>query len=734
MMNLLKKTNWIIVSIAFMFAFASCQKDLDQSTNPTTPAQSMDDLVVDENFDFTTSQTILFTTIAEDFKGLPATKIDIYNGNPNEGGLIIKTGITDKNQKFKTTLTLPSSQENLYLRRTTYNGTIETVTLDITATEMEYIFSSQKGYNNFKGNVDGPGCTDCTETITGNSNGNLRVNDGDVICIMSGATHSGNIQMRGGTLKVCGTLMPNGMNGDGLIIINDDGAFIANNLNLNDNDIAFENYSDAFMVSSGPNIQGTFKNWGTINMAGCNVNSGGAFYNYGTINFSNHFNNNEYLYNEGIMNISGNVANNGGAIIDNYCRLIVSGNFQNNSELNNYSFIDISSRLTNNNGNGIHLFDQALIECNNIVINEDITGHGANYSKIEVATTTTLNNAVLSGTLDFCDEDDIETNNGTINPSVTFCEASIPETFCNPGSAGSGGSGDTGSDSDNDGASDEFDDYPNDPNRAFNNHFPSEGNFGTLGFEDLWPYKGDYDFNDMVVDYNFNTVTNANDNAVEIYATLKVRAIGAGFKNGFGIELPVSAEAVSEVTGDFSLTQNIVNTNSKNLENGQSNAVIIFFDNAFDLLPHPGDGTGVNTRNGATYVEPTEINFLITFAYPVNASNLGQAPFNPFIFVNGERGREVHLKNHAPTDLADESLFGDGQDASNPSQGYYYKTENNLPWAINIIEEFDYPVEKTAVIDAYNYFAQWAESGGTQYSDWYSDSPGYRNNNELYTQ
>lgn len=723
-----------IIFLLLIIAGTSCKKELNQNNQPITAHVSMDDIVVEESFDFSTSQTINIKIVAEDLIGLPAAKIEIYNSNPNEDGKIIKSGITDKNQKFETTVTLPSSQKTLHIRRNLYNGTIETVTLDIASTNLEYIFAASKKFKGTKGNVDGPGCNDCTTSITGHQSGNLTVGNNEIVCIQNGASHTGGITMNGGTLKVCGTITIQWLNGSGTIIINDDGTFFANNLNINSGNLIVENYSDAFMVSSGPNINGTFKNYGVINLAGANINANGQFYNYGIINFSNHYNNNSYTYNDGIMNLAGNVNNNGNATFENYCRLNVAGNFYNNSDLYNHSYLNVNGNLTLNGGGILHMYDQALVEAVNITLNEDIIGYGTNYSKLMITQNTTINSATISGTIDFCDENGIENNWGTIEPSVTFCEAGIPETYCNPGSSGSGGGGSGGgSDTDGDGVSDEFDNYPNDAERAFNNFYPSEGDFGTLGFEDMWPYKGDYDFNDLVVDYNFNTVTNANDNAVEIYLILKVRAIGAAYKNGFGIELPISADAVSQVTGDFSFTQDVVNVNANNLENNQSNAVIVFFDNAFDLLPHPGDGPGVNTRNGATYVEPTEVNFHITFAYPISSENLEEAPFNPFIFVNGERGREIHLKNNHPTDLIDDSFFGEGQDASEPEQGLYYLAENNLPWAINIVEEFDYPIEKSAVINAYNYFAQWAQSGGSQYPDWYSDDAGYRNNSNIYT-
>ncbi|NPD46280.1 MULTISPECIES: LruC domain-containing protein [unclassified Lentimicrobium] len=727
-MKLLKDLKIILLVFVLVWGFSSCSKDLEQDP-PCIPEKTMEDLLVSETFNFKTSQTIDIKIIASDHIGLPALKIELFDANPNENGKAIKSGITNRNQEFQTTIILPAYQETIYIRRTTNSGVIETVTMDINGEKLEYIFTDTKSVNSMRGNVTGPGCSDCTTTISDHLTGTLTINSGETICILNGATFTGGLTMNGGTLKVCGTLTSQWINGGGTIIINDDGAFISNSLNMNSSDLVIENYSDVFMVSAGPNVNGIFKNWGYIALAGANINSGGQFYNYGIIAFSNHYNNNSFTYNEGIMNFAGNVANNSNAIFENHCRANVAGNFNNNSTLYNYSYMDINGTLTLNSNGELQMYDQALIDVVHMMINDDIVGNGSSYSKIVVTGNTTINSSgSISGNIDYCDENEIETNNGTIAPSVTFCEASIPETYCNPGSEGPGSL-----DTDGDGVIDEFDDYPYDPERAFNNYHPNENTFGTLAFEDLWPFKADYDFNDLVVDYNFNTVTNANDNAVEIYVSLKVMAIGASYKNGFGMELPIANDMVSEVTGDFSMTQNIINLDGRNLETGQSNAVVVFFDNGFDLLPHPGGGTGVNTRPGSIYVEPQQIDFLISFAYPISDINLGQTPFNPFIFINGDRSREVHLKNNKPTDLANLSLFGTGQDESVPSAGYYYKSFNNLPWAIDISSGFDYPIEKSAIIDAYNYFGDWAESDGANYPDWYSDGAGYRNTNVIYT-
>lgn len=291
----------------------------------------------------------------------------------------------------------------------------------------------------------------------------------------------------------------------------------------------------------------------------------------------------------------------------------------------------------------------------------------------------------------------------------------------------------TGTDSDGDNVPDHFDDYPNDPDKAFNNYYYSLGNYGTIAFEDLWPGTGDYDFNDIVVDYNFNEVTNGENKVVEINATFILKAFGASFHNGFGFELPIEKSLVSNVSG-IKILENYINLDSKNLEAGQTNAVIIVFDDAYNLMSHPGGGSiGVNTSPSAPYVTPDTINVKVELTNPVSHADIGVPPYNPFIIINQNRDYEVHLPDKPPTDLANESLFGTYRDDSDPASGRYYKTENNLPWAINIIEQFDYPVEKVEILQAYLKFADWAQSGGSTYYDWYKDISGYRNSNNIYT-
>lgn len=263
------------------------------------------------------------------------------------------------------------------------------------------------------------------------------------------------------------------------------------------------------------------------------------------------------------------------------------------------------------------------------------------------------------------------------------------------------------------------------------NYYPAAG-FGTLAFEDLWPYKGDYDFNDMVIDYRFKVNTNTSNYVKSVEATFILKAFGASFENGFGFQLSSAINASNLTVTGYQLKENLISLNSNGTESGQNAPTIIVFDNTFKLMPSQG-GIGVNTSPNRPYVTPDTIHITIEFKpNTVTYNQLDIAGFNPFIFVNQDRTVEVHLPDYPPTALANTSLFGTGDDNSNPATGRYYKTKTNLPWAINIDGGFDYPVEKQAIINAYLKFADWAVSGGASYPDWYLDKAGYRNISNIY--
>lgn len=296
-------------------------------------------------------------------------------------------------------------------------------------------------------------------------------------------------------------------------------------------------------------------------------------------------------------------------------------------------------------------------------------------------------------------------------------------------------------DADNDGVADAEDDYPNDPYRAFDNYYPAGEGFGTLAFEDNWPARADYDFNDLIVDYRINTVTNAQNQVVELLSTFVLKASGASFKNGFGLQLDgVSPSKISLCSGHQLSSPTFVSTLTSGLEANQTYANCIVFDNFQNLMVHPGTGTGINTDPLAPFVPYDTINITMVFINNgiaasggiLNQTELPSSAFNFYVISKQDRGREIHLPDRQPTDLYNPSFFNTLDDDSNTATGKYYKTETNLPWAINILQGFSYPKETEKISDAYLHFTEWAQSSGSLYPNWYEDLSGYRNPEKIY--
>jgi LruC domain-containing protein len=255
-------------------------------------------------------------------------------------------------------------------------------------------------------------------------------------------------------------------------------------------------------------------------------------------------------------------------------------------------------------------------------------------------------------------------------------------------------------------------------------YFPGQGEFGALLFEDQWPSRGDFDFNDLVLRYNYQVHDDGVGNVTSIDASYQLAAMGTLGTQGLALRLPLPATTVVNATATIGST-------SYPLVAAPGESELVFLlsnDLRADLC---GGVPGfINTDPLVPAVTIAPLNVQIQF--PVAAPLPSNESFDLFIHRAGDAGHQVHLPTYYGTDLVDPSLFGTGDDASDPPPGsggtQWYVTAEGIPWALAFSHPVDHPLypgllavpaETSPIESAYPDFLAWASSGGTLATDWY---------------
>lgn len=213
---------------------------------------------------------------------------------------------------------------------------------------------------------------------------------------------------------------------------------------------------------------------------------------------------------------------------------------------------------------------------------------------------------------------------------------------------------------------------------------------GTLAFEDIWPTGGDYDMNDVVVEYSRKVTVNRDNKVKRIVDTFKAvqEVKSAAFNNAFAYQVdPTQVGTRTSLPEGASFE-------------GATNSFIVFA-NAKDA-------------RGKEFVVTREFGDL---SIPLDQLK----SYNPFIivkYVAGSTSRtEVHLPKRSATLYADKTLNGSADEA------YYINKNGKFPFAIDLpIWGFTLVTEEKSIgsADEYPKFNSWVESGcGKTDANWY---------------
>lgn len=253
----------------------------------------------------------------------------------------------------------------------------------------------------------------------------------------------------------------------------------------------------------------------------------------------------------------------------------------------------------------------------------------------------------------------------------------------------------------------------------------------TFAFEDNWPTYGDFDLNDIVATIDKVTFAQHEDGSIGTY-TLNgtLQAVGASKKLGLGIQfLGFTTSNVVELKGAIEGATS--NSTPLSFEANQSNPVIIICNDAHRFIGNSeNDRSYVNTlanssnnKNGAKFEISIEFRKGAVHPKDLNINRLDVFTISKEADTKTKR-IEIHVSGHAPTDLGNSKLFGQGNDQSSVEEKRYYLSSENLAWGVVIPTDFAWPLEYKNIKDVYTDFVSWVTTGGKENKDWYNNHNG----------
>lgn len=220
--------------------------------------------------------------------------------------------------------------------------------------------------------------------------------------------------------------------------------------------------------------------------------------------------------------------------------------------------------------------------------------------------------------------------------------------------------------------------------------------YRTYCFEDLWPVKGDYDMNDVVIDHCSRIKSDIYNYVTEIVDEFTVcnRYMSAQVADAFAVIIPESQR------GSMTLPQGAV-------DEKETGAIILFGD----VQEHLGQTVQiVRNLSGKKISCSSIITDLDPFIIP-------RVDFDDFLRDNR---REVHMAKKEGTKKLDASLLGMAQEA------YFVDKDGKHPFAITIPlsaknGEYIIPEEMRQIDTEYEDFGKWVNSSGYYYKNWYNN-------------
>ena len=239
------------------------------------------------------------------------------------------------------------------------------------------------------------------------------------------------------------------------------------------------------------------------------------------------------------------------------------------------------------------------------------------------------------------------------------------------------------------------------------NYFPSAASMYVVGYEDLYPAKGDYDFNDLTVAYRVAYGLNADGDVVAIEGRAYLLTRGSSYSHDWrlAIDLPVAASGTLACTVSPSYNSPLATLPCPGAAaaHGTGTLDLVLFEDTKRLFPDPAGSEFVNTQRlysapwNLRYFHGPRADFRLTLDAPLAAAAIQPAPYDPYLFVR-DTNRVVKLIEVDPG----------------------YQDSNGFPFGMLLTSDWKPPLEFTDTGVAYPLFNDFVTSEGATSQAWYN--------------
>ncbi|WP_372766326.1 LruC domain-containing protein [Pseudoalteromonas sp.] len=239
-------------------------------------------------------------------------------------------------------------------------------------------------------------------------------------------------------------------------------------------------------------------------------------------------------------------------------------------------------------------------------------------------------------------------------------------------------------------------------------YYPSSTTYFVVAYEDRYPLRGDYDFNDLVVGYRVGFgIRNSQVSAVIGVGYMIAR--GASVDHDWYLHIPFSNHVSGNATINLfkpSSSNQVAGYPSLEAVNGKLNLKL--FANTKALMKVTGSEFA-NTLSGQSLIQGHKFSFSFNLDTPLDLSAIPNAPYDPYLHVLSS-GYEIHLSGNSSL-LPHSTNSGESNSA--------YKDELGYPYALVVPEQWLPPLEYTDLGEAYATFLDYTLNSNTENEAWY---------------